>query len=280
MVKYRQSNASILFRIIVAPATVLCMVFRKPVFQWITAAALALWLLILLIGWFKRRAGKRREPRRKARKDKKRQAQVLSDQTEDAKTAEPENPEGLTDQELFLIRQINGRVTEQLRATYPAASWLWVRRPTAEEFCKGGVWRIKVADTDPFNFAEVSLHKDGQLVITMIQAVFLKDAPSAEEEQDDLKQSEILERVDVKTWYSSSGERMLADIVDNLNSQGHRRAVVKEDGSVVIRQSGQEETVELIPNFPPRIVWDEFCQLLREDEYQASVTPEGLLLAW
>ena len=114
----------------------------------------------------------------------------------------------------------------------------------------------------------------------MIQAVFLKDAPSAEEEQDDLKQSEILERVDVKTWYSSSGERILADIVDNLNSQGHRRAVVKEDGSVVIRQSGQEETVELIPNFPPRIVWDEFCQLLREDEYQASVTPEGLLLAW
>ena len=280
MVKYRQSNASILFRIIVAPATVLCMVFRKPVFQWITAAALALWLLILLIGWLKSRAGKRGEPRRKARKDKKRQAQVLSDQTEDAKTAEPENPEGLTDQELFLIRQINGRVTEQLRATYPAASWLWVRRPTAEEFCKGGAWRIKVADTDPFNFAEVSLHKDGQLVITMIQAVFLKDAPSAEEEQDDLKQSEILERVDVRTWYSSSGERILADIVDNLNSQGHRRAVVKEDGSVVIRQSGQEETVELIPNFPPRIVWDEFCQLLREDEYQASVTPEGLVLAW
>lgn len=280
MVKYRQSNASILFRIIVAPATVLCMVFRKPVFQWITVAALALWLLILLIGWLKSRAGKRGESRRKARKDKKRQTQVLSDQTEDAKTAETENPEGLTDQELFLIRQINGRVTEQLRATYPAASWLWVRRPTAEEFCKGGAWRIKVADTDPFNFAEVSLHKDGQLVITMIQAVFLKDAPSAEEEQDDLKQSEILERVDVKTWYSSSGERILADIVDNLNSQGHKRAVVKEDGSVVIRQSGQEETVELIPNFPPRIVWDEFCQLLREDEYQASVTPEGLVLAW
>lgn len=280
MVKYRQSNASILFRIIVAPATVLCMVFRKPVFQWITVAALALWLLILLIGWLKSRAGKRGESRRKARKDKKRQAQVLSDQTEDAKTAETENPEGLTDQELFLIRQINGRVTEQLRATYPAASWLWVRRPTAEEFCKGGSWRIKVADTDPFNFAEVSLHKDGQLVITMIQAVFLKDAPSAEEEQDDLKQSEILERVDVKTWYSSSGERILADIVDNLNSQGHKRAVVKEDGSVVIRQSGQEETVELIPNFPPKIVWDEFCQLLREDEYQASVTPEGLVLAW
>ena len=159
-------------------------------------------------------------------------------------------------------------------------SWLWVKRPTADEFSQGGAWRIKLANTEPFNFAEVSLHKDGRLVITMIQAVFLKDAKSAEEEQDDLKQSEILERVDVKSWYSSAGERILSDIVDDLNSQGHKRAVVKEDGSVVITQSGKEEAVDMIPNFPPRAVWDEFCQLLREDDYEASIQPNGLALAW
>lgn len=281
MAKIRQNNASTLFRVIVLPATVLCAVFRKPAFQWLTVAALALWLLILLIGHIKGKTGKRVSPRRRDRKTKS-EDQVVAAQTEDARRAESESEqqERLTDQELCLVRQINSRVTEQLKDTYPAVSWLWVKRPTADEFSQGGAWRIKLANTEPFNFAEVSLHKDGRLVITMIQAVFLKDAKSAEEEQDDLKQSEILERVDVKSWYSSAGERILSDIVDDLNSQGHKRAVVKEDGSVVITQSGKEEAVDMIPNFPPRAVWDEFCQLLREDDYEASIQPNGLALAW
>ena len=116
MAKIRQNNASTLFRVIVLPATVLCAVFRKPAFQWLTVAALALWLLILLIGHIKGKTGKRVSPRRRDRKTKS-EDQVVAAQTEDARRAESESEqqERLTDQELCLVRQINSRVTEQLR---------------------------------------------------------------------------------------------------------------------------------------------------------------------
>ena len=270
MNKNRSYRANLLFRIIVAPAALLCAIFHKPVFQWLTVGALTVWLMILLIDFVRDRV--KTHPHRKASKS-----------TESDTTAKTQSDEGrMPDDELFLIRQINGRITEQLKVMYPAVSWLWARRPSAEELRKGGAWRIRVANTDPFNFAEVSLHVDGKLVITMIQAVPLKDTPGTTEfeDQDDLDQSEILERVDVKAWYTSAGEQALAEIIDNLNSQGHHRVLVREDGSVVIRQAGEDEIVDLVRNFPPRMAWEEFSQLLREDDYEADIQPEGLVLKW
>ena len=35
-----------------------------------------------------------------------------------------------------------------------------------------------------------------------------------------------------------------------------------------------------LKNFPPRIVWEDFCQILREDEITASIQNEGLALSW
>ena len=168
---------------------------------------------------------------------------------------------------LFVLRQVNYRITEQLKSAYPMVAWLWVKRPEAEQLCKGGLFRIRTSNTDPFNFAEVELSADGRLRITMLQAVSLKDAATlAAEEQDDLAQEELLERVDVRTWYNSKGEQVLCQMIDDLNTQGHKKLLIKENGQVVIEESGKEQPVETIQDFPPRMVWDEFCQLLRDDE--------------
>ena len=115
----------------------------------------------------------------------------------------------------------------------------------------------------------------------MLQAVSLKDAATlAAEEQDDLAQEELLERLDVRTWYNSTGEQTLCQMIDDLNTQGHKQLLIKENGQVVIEVSGKEQPVETIQDFPPRMVWDEFCQLLRDDEIKATIEQEGLLLAW
>lgn len=73
--------------------------------------------------------------------------------------------------ELFLIRQVNYRITEQLKTSYPLVSWLWLVRPDASQLCQGGRFRIRTYNTDPFNYGEVELSDQGQLTITMLQAV-------------------------------------------------------------------------------------------------------------
>ena len=108
----------------------------------------------------------------------------------------------------------------------------------------------------------------------------MKDAEEYRLSDDDLKPEEMLERVDVKSWYFEHGEIILAQMIDELNTQGHKELLIREDGDVVITTSGIEQVVERIKGFPPRMVWEDFCQLLKEDEINASVQSNGLALAW
>ena len=275
----RRSDSYALFRILVVPATCLCAIFRTPVFQWIAVGALGLWLAITLV-----RAIRDRFKRRGPKKAKLTKPATPTDpaKPEDSDTilpiremAEEPSPEN----DLFLIRQVNCRITEQLKTTYPAVSWIWIKRPTAAELCKGGAWRIRVANAEPFNFGEVAISKAAKLKITMLQASPLGETP-AQDASDDLEANEELDRVDVKAWYTSVGEDALAEVIDNLNSQGHRKVLVHDNGDVIITTAGTESCVDKIAGFPPRIVWDEFCQLLKEDDYDVSVQPDGLALSW
>lgn len=123
-----------LFRCLVVPSLFLCVIFHHPAFQWIAVGGLAIWLGFVLVGICAAAIKKQQVVQKKAPE--------ISDKAK-ADDASPAcmTPEG----ELLLIRQINSRITEQLKGTYPAVSWLWVKRPTVDEFCKGGVWRIQVS---------------------------------------------------------------------------------------------------------------------------------------
>lgn len=277
MAYFRRMKTSTLFRFLVAPTLILCTILRKPIFQWIAVAAVGIWLSVMIVqmvGTLPKRAKRNHKPVQVIPQD-------LDQSQERTDDAEPKTAPEDNGSSLFVLRQVNYRITEQLKIAYPMVAWLWVKRPEAEQLCKGGLFRIRTSNTDPFNFAEVELNADGRLRITMLQAVSLKDAAAiAAEEQDDLAQEELLERLDVRTWYNSTGEQILCQMIDDLNTQGHKKLLIKENGQVIIEVSGKEQPVETIQNFPPRMVWEEFCQLLREDEIKATIEQEGLQLAW
>lgn len=266
-------SSSNLFRCLVVPTILLSCIFKQPVFQWVAVAALAVWLSVVLTGIIRETAGKAKQ------KKSEKQLATLSRAVKE-EPAEP--PKTSPDNDLFLIRQINYRITEQLKGTYPMVSWLWVKpRPSTEELCKGGTWRIRISNAEPFNFGEVAISKAGRLSITMLQATPLTDAKELKMEDDsDLKEDELLDRTDVKSWYQKEGGQILTRMIDDLNTQGHRKLLIHEDGEVFITSSGSEQSVEKISSFPSRMVWEEFCQVLGEDDIKAAIKPEGLALSW
>ena len=280
----RRLKSSTLFRCLVVPALLLCCIFRSPAFQWIAVAAVGIWLTVVLAGTFSELYQKRKQKKPAAKPvesapppdEEEPQATEQAQPTDEQ--AQPTPP--TSENALFLIRQINYRITEQLKASYPMVAWLWVKRPDAEALCQGGVWRIRTSNTDPFNFGEVKLTKTGKLTITMLQAVPLKDAPTVEQDDSDLKQEEMLERPNVRTWYEKQGQQILYQLIDDLNTQGHKSLTIQEDGSVVISVNGEKQSVEQIGDFPPRMLWEEFCQMLREDEITAEAKNDCLSLSW
>ena len=271
MAVIRQTKTATLFRCLVTPALLVCAIFRKPIFQWVALVAAAIWLVVAVA----ESIGKRQRRKKKAKSIKQ-----LAALCSPAEAAQEISTSPTPENELFLIRQINYRITEQLKESYPMIAWLWVTRPATAELCNGGTWRIRLTNAEPFNYGEVEISTSGQLTITLLQAIALKEAKVTPVESFDLSQDEILERPDVKAWYREHGEQTLAEMIDDLNTQGHKKLLVKDDGTVVIETAGTEQYVDSLRDFPPRLAWPDFCQLLSEDEIQASVKPEGLQLAW
>jgi len=263
MAKDRRKKTSDIFRAIAIPALMICAVVDKQLFRYLSAAVSAIWLANLTI-----RLGKSVVEKKKAKK----KGTLLA--------IEPKKEKVVDDSSLFLFRQVNCRITEQLKATYPDVSWLWVNRPDANEMAKGGTWRIRLANAEPFNFAEVEMTDMAQININLMQILSLKDATELSNEDEDIRQEEMLEKPDAEQWYSEFGQATLGQIIDDLNSQGHKRMLVQEDGSICVRQNGTSHMIQRIQDFPPRLSWDKFSAILEKDDIKTNITADGLQMSW
>ena len=262
MARHRRKKLAALSRLTVSMLFFLFVFLRNPILQYALYAVAAIWIgleiwetIYVLRGRKKKKAAT--------------QKQMLS-------TPKAE----LSGQEAFLIRQINIRITELLKESYPNVIWLWESRPAVDAICRGGTWRICLQNTDPFNYGDVRIDSCGQISISLIQIVDLQGTDQVKSAKDDLTAEELLEKPDVRQWYEANGEKCLMRLIDELNTQGHKKLTILDDGTVVVSTTGEGRVVEELKNFPPRMMWRELCQLLKEDQSEASVRPNSLQLAW
>ena len=100
------------------------------------------------------------------------------------------------------------------------------------------------------------------------------------DQEADLAPNEYLNRIDAKTWYFNRNETVLAQIIDDLNVRGCRQLSISADGTVHITEGGHEQTVSRLNDFPHHMNWPELCQLLAEDDINATITKSGIQLSW
>jgi hypothetical protein len=96
----------------------------------------------------------------------------------------------------------------------------------------------------------------------------------------DLEPKEELDRTDAQTWYSEYGSSLLVGMIDDLNTQGHKKLTIHDDGEVFIEAGGKEIAVDKLAWFLPRLAWPEFCTLLKDDGITANEDAAGLVLTW
>ena len=270
MAKNSRIDAWTLMKIIVVPTLFLCAIFKHPAFQWIACAALALWVCFMLVEIIR--------PRLKKRKKNAVAESAVKPLPEVKQAPDPQPDDDET--KLTLLRQVNHRVMEQLKQSYPMVAWLWETRPTSDEISKGCTKRIKLYHCDPFNFGEVVLSATGKMEISLIQLVPLAEVDQQSEPEEDLKDQDILDRSDVKQWYTTKGIAILSELIDELNVQGHKRLTIKENGEVYVTTGGKQHSVDTIPDFPTRPAWDDLCVLAREDDISVEVCDQELAVSW
>ena len=176
-----------------------------------------------------------------------------------------------------LLRHVNHRISDQLKALYPEARWEWKTKNPTLLAIHGGIGRIRVYGVPEYEYADVELEQSGMLSCSLVKRL----APPSSE-QEPLPQPPNQQDVDPQVWYERKGRKTLETLIADLDSRGHHCLFLKEDGSICVRpMEGDEETVQdTLKDFPEKRLWERLVKVLEDAGLAAVAREDCITIAW
>ena len=176
-----------------------------------------------------------------------------------------------------LLRHVNHRISDQLKALYPEARWEWKTKTPTLLAIQGGIGRIRVYGVPDYEYADVELEQSGTLSCSLVKGLAM---PSTD--QDPPSQAPNQEDADPQVWYERQGRKTLETLIADLDSRGHHCLFLKEDGSICVRpMEGDEETVQdTLKGFPEKRLWDRLVKVLEDAGLAAVAREDCITVAW
>lgn len=172
----------------------------------------------------------------------------------------------------YAVTQLSHRVTDKLHSAFPESTWHWTDKPTATLFTDGGRVRIATTKTDDFNEADVILDTYGRIEIKMLKTNSVSDIIKATDENADVDFT-----VDTKMWYEQCGQKVLTDIITDLNARGTKVLCINEDGSIVINDG---EQVGMLKAFPSKNLWSKLISIFEESDLKVVENEHSIQIGW
>lgn len=228
-----------------------------------------LWVVAVLLRPYMQRAKRRRMREQSV---KKRLAEGIA----------PSQPPGLptmgaAETERLLLRHVNHRISAYLRAVYPDVRWEWCEKNPEKLVLTGGTGRIRLYGIPDFDHADVSVDRNADIVCNMLKIVPLSEAGGSEPK-------EIVppnqQPVDPQIWYEVQGRKVLEALVADLNSRGHSRLTIHEDGDICIEEDTEEVTKEHLAGFPEKTYWPRLLKVFERNGLAAEIMEKGIRISW
>lgn len=175
-----------------------------------------------------------------------------------------------------LLHHVNFRISSYLKSAYPNVRWEWCSEVPALFAVQGGTARIRVYGIPDYDYADVTLDQKDALSCALVKVVPLQgdqqEQPAPPNEQP----------IDPQVWYELTGRKVLEELVADLNSRGHSKLYLKEDGSICIKtDGGQDELVQASFNsFPDKVYWPRLTDVLEQAGLAATVENDSIRVAW
>lgn len=247
------SSTSILIGVVIAILALL----RGPVqtaLLLLTFALWGLWVLLALLrpSWRTNRDYRRREERE----------------------AREQNALSGKDLSGLLLTHVNYRVSDYLKRAYPDARWEWMMPNPVLFIAQGGTGRIRVYGVPDYEYADVTLDKNGGLDCSMVKIVPVGDsgqgAPSGQSPADP------------QAWFELEGRDVLDGIIADLRSRGHSGLTLNEDGSISFQPEagGRKATKRAFASFPEKVYWPRLADVLAQEGLTADVQADHIAVSW
>lgn len=180
--------------------------------------------------------------------------------------------------EQLLLRHVNHRISAYLRSAYPDITWEWCGKKPEKIILQGGVGRIRVFGVSDFDHADIRIDQQANISCDMLKTVPLNTAGGQEPAVDKIPPNK--QPVDPQIWYEVQGRKVLEALVADLNSRGHSRMVLHENGDVCVTEDKAEVAKEHLVNFPEKVYWDRLVQVFERNGLAAEVTAAGIQVSW
>lgn len=176
---------------------------------------------------------------------------------------------------LTLLHHVNYRISGCLRSAFPEATWEWVMQNPAAFVAQGGTGRIRVFGISDYDYADVTLDRNGKLACSLVQIAPI----GGEQKKTSAPERETL---DPSIWYETQGRGILEALVGDLASRGHHSLTLKEDGNICVKQvDGSEEVSQgRFPTFPDKVYWPNLVKVLEKNGLAATANDTGIIVAW
>lgn len=236
-------------------------------------AVFALWFVWMAALLLSPRIQRHRHSRARRRQTKKRQDEGISPPELFRLTGTDGSPT-----EQLLLRHVNHRISAYLRSAYPDMTWEWCEKTPERIILQGGTGRIRVFGVPDFNHADIKFDRQANIGCDMIRIVPLATAGGQTPTADNVPPNK--QPVDPQVWYEMQGRKVLESLVADLNSRGHCRMILHEDGDVCVTEDTAEVAKEHLANFPEKVYWDRLVQVFERNGLAAEVTPAGIQVSW
>lgn len=184
-----------------------------------------------------------------------------------------------------MLLHIALRITEKLKSAYPQAVWQWKDTPSLQDILKGVTIRILVENMDTYTHADISFDRFGRIhVEPMVVGSFAdtengagaRPQPSGADEETTPEPSVV----DVRVWYELIGQKVLEELITDLNANGHSMLTIKENGDIVVSCQKKKVLKATLDSFPGKTYWKELVSILEENELKGKIADDSLQVSW
>lgn len=184
-----------------------------------------------------------------------------------------------------MLLHIALRITEKLKSAYPQAVWQWKDAPDLQNILKGGTIRILVENMDTYTHADISFDRFGRIhVEPMVIGSFAdtENRADAKPEPGGANEETIPEPsvVDVRVWYELIGQKVLEELITDLNANGHSMLTIKENGDIVVSCQKKKILKATLDSFPGKTYWKELISILEENKLKGKISDNSLQVSW
>ncbi len=228
-----------------------------------------LWVVLILLMPYMRQAKRRRQRQQRTRKLHAEGMQKTAFEIPDLAASDSDN---------LLVRYANHRIVAYLRSAYPEATFEWCEKRPEQLIRCGGVGRIRVFGVEDFDHADVTFDQNANIKCDMVKIVPLSSAGVGADNTEPVPPNR--QPVDPRIWYETQGRNVLETLIADLNSRGHSKLTLLEDGDICIDQDKESVSQEHLRNFPQKAYWPRLAEVLESNGLAAEVTLQGIQVSW